>query len=82
MLLTITTTHQPAHDLGNLLNKHPGRFQSSDLRKVGRSNGRGRGGQGTLRPQGAAAQPGRRVRGGGRIPGRPPRQSRVRTISA
>ena len=31
MLLTITTTHQPATDLGFLLHKHPGRFQSYDL---------------------------------------------------
>jgi 3' terminal RNA ribose 2'-O-methyltransferase Hen1 len=31
MLLTITTTHQPASDLGYLLHKHPGRFQSFDL---------------------------------------------------
>jgi hypothetical protein len=31
MLLAITTTHQPAHDLGYLLHKHPGRFQSFDM---------------------------------------------------
>lgn len=31
MLLTITTTHQPATDLGHLLHKHPGRAQSFDL---------------------------------------------------
>jgi 3' terminal RNA ribose 2'-O-methyltransferase Hen1 len=31
MLLTITTTHQPALDLGFLLHKHPVRFQSFDL---------------------------------------------------
>lgn len=31
MLLTITTTHQPATDLGYLLHKHPGRSQSFDL---------------------------------------------------
>jgi 3' terminal RNA ribose 2'-O-methyltransferase Hen1 len=31
MLLTITTTHKPAHDLGYLLHKHPGRFQSFGL---------------------------------------------------
>jgi len=31
MLLTITTTHQPANDLGYLLHKHPGRFQSFDM---------------------------------------------------
>ncbi|MGH2560006.1 MAG: 3' terminal RNA ribose 2'-O-methyltransferase Hen1, partial [Thermomicrobiales bacterium] len=31
MLLTITTTHQPATDLGYLLHKNPGRFQSFDL---------------------------------------------------
>jgi 3' terminal RNA ribose 2'-O-methyltransferase Hen1 len=31
MLLTITTTHRPATDLGYLLYKHPGRFQSYDL---------------------------------------------------
>jgi 3' terminal RNA ribose 2'-O-methyltransferase Hen1 len=31
MLLTITTTHQPATDLGYLLRKHPGRAQSFDL---------------------------------------------------
>src|ERR1041385_6032381 len=30
MLLTITTTHQPAMDLGYLLHKHPERFQSFD----------------------------------------------------
>lgn len=31
MLLTITTTHNPATDLGFLLHKHPERFQSFDL---------------------------------------------------
>lgn len=31
MLLSITTTHRPATDLGYLLHKHPGRFQSFDL---------------------------------------------------
>lgn len=31
MLLTLTTTHQPSDDLGYLLHKHPGRFQSFDL---------------------------------------------------
>ena len=31
MLLTITTTYQPASDLGFLLHKHPDRFQSFDL---------------------------------------------------
>ncbi len=31
MLLTISTTHQPATDLGFLLHKHPDRFQSFDL---------------------------------------------------
>lgn len=31
MLLTVTTTHQPASDLGYLLHKHPDRFQSFDL---------------------------------------------------
>jgi 3' terminal RNA ribose 2'-O-methyltransferase Hen1 len=31
MLLTISTTHQPASDLGYLLHKHPDRFQSFDL---------------------------------------------------
>jgi 3' terminal RNA ribose 2'-O-methyltransferase Hen1 len=31
MLLTITTTHQPASDLGYLLHKHPDRVQSFDL---------------------------------------------------
>jgi 3' terminal RNA ribose 2'-O-methyltransferase Hen1 len=31
MLLTITTTHRPANDLGYLLHKHPGRFQSFEL---------------------------------------------------
>jgi 3' terminal RNA ribose 2'-O-methyltransferase Hen1 len=31
MLLTITTTHRPANDLGHLLHKHPDRFQSFDL---------------------------------------------------
>ncbi|MGH7174527.1 MAG: 3' terminal RNA ribose 2'-O-methyltransferase Hen1 [Gemmataceae bacterium] len=31
MLLTITTTHRPAIDLGFLLHKHPERFQSFDL---------------------------------------------------
>src|ERR1700679_2655334 len=31
MLLTITTTHRPAHDLGYLLHKHPERFQSFEL---------------------------------------------------
>ncbi|WP_337177329.1 3' terminal RNA ribose 2'-O-methyltransferase Hen1 [Paludisphaera sp.] len=31
MLLTITTTREPADDLGFLLHKHPARFQSYDL---------------------------------------------------
>ena len=31
MLLKITTTHQPATDLGYLLGKHPERFQTKDL---------------------------------------------------
>jgi len=31
MLLTITTTHQPATDLGFLLHKHPGRVHSTEL---------------------------------------------------
>ncbi|WP_394334640.1 hypothetical protein [Hymenobacter roseosalivarius] len=31
MLLTITTTHQPATDLGYLLHKNPGRLQSVDI---------------------------------------------------
>src|SRR3954469_23159360 len=31
MLLTITTTHRPATDLGYLLHKNPDRFQSYDL---------------------------------------------------
>jgi 3' terminal RNA ribose 2'-O-methyltransferase Hen1 len=31
MLLTISTTHQPATDLGYLLHKHPDRFQSFEL---------------------------------------------------
>ena len=31
MLLNITTTHQPATDIGFLLHKHPDRFQSFDL---------------------------------------------------
>lgn len=31
MLLTISTTHSPATDLGFLLHKHPDRFQSFDL---------------------------------------------------
>lgn len=31
MLLTITTTHTPATDLGYLLHKHPQRFQSFDM---------------------------------------------------
>jgi 3' terminal RNA ribose 2'-O-methyltransferase Hen1 len=31
MLLTLTTTHQPATDLGYLLHKHPGKVQSFNL---------------------------------------------------
>src|SRR4029077_14189471 len=31
LLLTITTSHQPANDLGYLLHKHPDRFQSFDM---------------------------------------------------
>lgn len=37
MLLNITTTHQPATDLGFLLHKHPERFQSVDL-SVGKAH--------------------------------------------
>ena len=31
MLLTITTTHRPANDLGYLLHKHPDRMQTVEL---------------------------------------------------
>ena len=31
MLLTVTTTHAPATDLGYLLHKHPGRVQAFDV---------------------------------------------------
>jgi len=31
MLLTITTTHEPATDLGYLLHKNPARLQSVDI---------------------------------------------------
>ena len=31
MLLSITTTHRPATDLGHLLGKHPERLQSFEL---------------------------------------------------
>jgi len=31
MLMTLTTTHRPATDLGFLLHKHPDRFQSFEL---------------------------------------------------
>src|SRR5262245_37170232 len=31
MLLTLTTTHRPASDLGYLLHKHPDRLQTFDL---------------------------------------------------
>src|SRR5262245_46038342 len=31
MLLSISTTHEPATDLGHLLHKHPDRFQSFEL---------------------------------------------------
>jgi len=37
MLLTITTTYQPATDLGFLLHKHPDKFQSVDL-SVGKAH--------------------------------------------
>ena len=37
MLLTLTTTHRPATDLGYLLHKHPDRFQSLDL-SVGKAH--------------------------------------------
>ena len=37
MLLTLTTTHSPATDLGYLLHKHPARFQSLDL-SVGKAH--------------------------------------------
>ena len=37
MLLTITTTHQPASDLGYLLHKHPDKFQSVAL-SVGKAH--------------------------------------------
>lgn len=32
MLLTISTTHEPATDLGFLLHKNPGRHHTADLR--------------------------------------------------
>lgn len=31
MLLTVSTTHRPANDLGYLLHKHPDKFQSFEL---------------------------------------------------
>jgi hypothetical protein len=31
VILTVTTTHTPATDLGYLLHKHPGRAQSIDV---------------------------------------------------
>jgi hypothetical protein len=31
MLLTVSTTHQPATDLGYLLHKNPARLQTEDL---------------------------------------------------
>lgn len=34
MLLTITTTHVPATDLGYLLHKHPRKCQTFFMRKV------------------------------------------------
>ena len=37
MLLTLTTTHAPATDLGYLLHKHPARLQSVPL-PVGRAH--------------------------------------------
>ncbi len=37
MLLTLTTTHNPATDLGFLLHKHPDKFQSIDL-SVGKAH--------------------------------------------
>lgn len=37
MILTITTTHQPATDLGYLLHKHPNKFQTFDL-SVGKAH--------------------------------------------
>src|SRR5438105_15770021 len=37
MLLTITTTHQPATDLGYLLHKNPGRLQTAEL-SMGKPN--------------------------------------------
>lgn len=37
MLLNITTTHQPATDLGYLLHKHPDKLQSVDL-SVGKAH--------------------------------------------
>ena len=37
MLLTITTTHRPATDLGYLLHKNPGKAQTFDL-SVGKAH--------------------------------------------
>ena len=37
MLLNITTTHNPATDLGYLLHKHPDKFQTFDL-SVGKAH--------------------------------------------
>jgi hypothetical protein len=61
MLLTITTTHQPANDLGYLLHKHPERFQSFDL-SFGKAHVyypevavRGGGGRGAALPRAAAS---------------------------
>jgi hypothetical protein len=59
MLLTITTTHRPATDLGYLLHKHPGRFQSYDL-SFGKAH--------AFYPE-ASGDPGPASRGGGGGPG-------------
>jgi len=37
MILTISTTHNPATDLGYLLHKHPDKFQTFDL-SVGKAH--------------------------------------------
>ncbi len=37
MILNITTTHQPATDLGYLLHKHPDKFQTLEL-SVGKAH--------------------------------------------
>ena len=65
MLLNLSTTHEPATDLGYLLSKHPQKLQSFEL-AFGRARDRPGRRRAAARPCSAACRPADRTRGRGR----------------